>query len=521
MTDRSLYDWFLAASETNPDGNALEVSQDALTYTELRTAAENMSARMVEALGAAPARVGLLTSRHVVSYIGYLAASRLGAAAVPLNPGAPALRNIDIAAEAGLDLTVIDDRSGDGLDEYRRKSSSVLLDMTGESWRGLLLPDADVAVPAQAQRSGDDFAYIIFTSGTTGRPKGVPITHGNLSSLLTDAIPRFRMGPGCRVSQTFEMSFDGSVISIFGALCSGATLCVPQHSDVFTPVKFVNAKQLTHWMSVPSIISFAKRLRALAPGSMPTLRCSMFGGEGLTFEQAEVWSAAAPNSTAHNCYGPSETTVIITGYPVPRERVDWPETSNRSIPLGHPYPHLDWVLLDEDLRESDDGELCVRGAQRFPGYLDEGENVGRFVTFSAGQGHIYDGGEPLTAEHYYRTGDRCRLEHGELVCLGRVDHQVKVRGHRVELGEIESVLRRHPAVAEIVVITVTAADGEIDLHALYTGGEVSFAEFARLLEQLPAYMHPRGFHRRESIPLTIVGKVDRKLLAKDLESSRG
>ncbi|NUU21485.1 MAG: AMP-binding protein [Streptomycetaceae bacterium] len=513
MSCRTLYDWFRESAESDPDAMAIEVEDFALTYARLQAAAEWASARMHAAAGGVPARVGLLTSRSLTSYVAYLAVQRLGAACVPLNPAAPAVRNADITREAGLDLTVVDDSSGDGLAEYRREAGVPLLDLTGDNWRGMLEPGDDVDVPPRRPREGDDIAYIIFTSGTTGRPKGVPAVNSSLEAFLADVIPRYGIGPGSRVSQTFEMSFDGSVIEMFSTWGSGATLCVAQHADVFTPVKFVNRKRLTHWMSVPSIISFAKRLRALTPGSMPTLERGMFGGEALTVEQAEAWSAAAPNAVVHNCYGPTETTIIITGYAVPRRREDWPETSNRSIPIGEPYPNLEWTLLDDDLRVSDDGELCVRGAQRFPGYLDAEENKGRFVAVEEGQGRIYDGRAPLTARHYYRTGDRCRVEHGELVHLGRVDGQVKVRGNRVELGEIESVLRRHPAIAEVVVIAVTGADGETDLHAVYTGGVVTGAEFAHLLSRLPRYMHPRGFHHRDSIPFTTVGKVDRKLLA--------
>ncbi|MFB7511056.1 AMP-binding protein, partial [Streptomyces broussonetiae] len=377
MTTRTLYDWFRASAEANPDDPALEVLDVTFTYAELRAAAEWMSARMVEAAGGRPGRVGLLTSRTAVSFVACLAVQRLGATAVPLNPAAPASRNLDITKEAGLDLAVFDDTAGDGAAEYRHNAGVRLLDMTGEKWRPLLAPEPSDDIPDQGHPAETGTAYIIFTSGTTGRPKGVPITYANVNAFLMEAIPRYELGPGCRVSQTFEMSFDGSVSEMFSTWGSGSTLCVAQHGDVFTPVRFINAKRLTHWMSVPSVISFAKRLRALAPGSMPTLRRGLFGGERLGFDQAEAWSAAAPNAVMNNCYGPTETTIVITGYEVPRERADWPQTTDRSLPIGHPHPLMDWLLLDEDLRPADDGELCVRGPQRFPGYLDSAENAGR------------------------------------------------------------------------------------------------------------------------------------------------
>src|SRR5439155_20333459 len=131
-------------------------------------------------------------------------------------------------------------------------------------------------------------------------------------------------------------------------------------------------------------------------------------------------------------------------------------------------------------------------------------------------GRLYEGEEPLTERHWYRTGDRVRRECGTLVHLGRIDNQIKVRGNRVELGEIESVLRRHPAIAEVVVITLTATDGEVDLHAAYTGDPVDDADLARLVEELPVYMRPRGYHHREIIPLAANGKVDRKGLTAEI-----
>jgi non-ribosomal peptide synthetase component F len=307
---------------------------------------------------------------------------------------------------------------------------------------------------------------------------------------------------------------------MFGAWGSGATLCVAQRRDVLTGVKFINAERLTHWVSVPSMISFAMRLRALTPGCMPTLLHGSFGGEAMTLEHAQAWTAAAPNSTMLNCYGPTETTVITTGYEVPRDRSTWIATSNRSMPIGELYPQLEYLLLDADLRPCDDGELCIRGGQRFPGYLDPAENVGRFVSFDGERGHVYDGGEPLTAEHWYLTGDRVRREEGELVHMGRVDTQIKLWGHRIELAEIEAALRVHPAIAEAVAVTVPADDGEIDLHAVYTGDPVEQDEIERLVAALPTYMRPRYVHHRDEIPLTNVDKVDRRRLAQELEELR-
>ncbi|GAA0706700.1 AMP-binding protein [Dactylosporangium roseum] len=516
MTTKSLYRWFADSADRNPDATALEVADRSITYGELRTAAERMAARVLAATGRRPSRVGLLTSRSLPTYISYLAIQRLGAAVVPLNVGAPVARNLDISKAAGLDLTIVDDTSGEQRPEYPQQAGIPILDLSGGAWKAVL-EDSGAEPPRLPDlATGSETAYIIFTSGSTGRPKGVPTTHENVSALLGDMIPRFGFSPDCRVSQAFELFFDGSIAELFATWGVGATLCVAQHGDVFAPVRFVNEKRLTHWMSVPSIISFAKRLRALAPGSMPSLRRAMFGGEQLTVEQVEAWGVAAPNAVIDNCFGPTELTVICTAFAVPADRGDWAATSNRSIPVGEVFPHLEHVLLDDDLNVVDSGELCVRGPQRFPGYLDPSENAGRFVSVDGPVARLYDGSGPLTAEHYYRTGDRLRREDGQLVHLGRIDDQVKVRGNRIELGEVESVLRRHPAIAQVVVLTVTAADGELDLHAVYAGDPLGDDVFAHLVADLPIYMRPRGYHRRDTIPLAPNGKVDRKGLTADI-----
>jgi non-ribosomal peptide synthetase component F len=327
MKTRTLYEWFADSVRNHPDNIAIEVGADSLSYAELADAVCRCSQAMYELRGERPTRVGLLSSRSMAGYLGYLAALRLGATVVPLNPANPAVRNLAITEEAGVDLTLIDDSSGEFLPEYRRLAGVPLLDLTGQRWRTLLEPGRPDVVVDVLHRRPQDFAYLIFTSGTTGRPKGVPSTHANVDSFLTEVIKRYRFTPESRVSQTFEMCFDGSILAMFGAWGSGATLCVARRHDILAPVRFINTKRLTHWLSVPSLISFAQRLRALRPASMPTLVLSSFGGEPLTTDQVNAWLAAAPNTVVINCYGPTETTVIVTAYQVPTDPADRVVTS--------------------------------------------------------------------------------------------------------------------------------------------------------------------------------------------------
>jgi non-ribosomal peptide synthetase component F len=274
---------------------------------------------------------------------------------------------------------------------------------------------------------------------------------------------------------------------------------------------------VTHWNSVPSVISFARRMRALHPASMPTLRQSLFCGEPLTVQQAEAWAAAAPNSVLENIYGPTEMTVTCTEHRLPGERRDWARASNGTVPIGTVYSGLEHLVLDERGRPATAGELCLRGPQRFPGYLDPADNAGRFATFDGERAIEYDGSTPLTDEHFYRTGDRVGEHGGDLVHLGRLDHQVKIRGYRVELGEIEAVLRNQPGVTDAVVLAITAGNGEVELVAAYTGAsDDEDGLLAALSTGLPGYMVPRTLTAFTAFPLNQNGKIDRKAIGERL-----
>ena len=507
-TVRTMYEWFAHSAARFGDCTALEVGSQALTYRELRDLAERLAARLVAANGdGAPRRVGLLASRSVTAYAGYLAILRTGAAVVPPSPLSPPARNAVIAGTAKVDL-IVADAPGIG------HELGVPL---------LVAAPEDLAAPAGAPFAAlppcpatpDDIAYIIFTSGSTGSPKGVPIQHRNVSAYLAHLVSRYEIGPGSRLSQNSELTFDASVYDMCAAWGSGGTLVVPTRSQLLSPVTFVNTHRLTHWFSVPSMISFASRVGTLTPDSMPTLRWSVFGGEPLTLTQAQAWQAAAPAGTLENLYGPTETTVTITGYRLPREPQDWPRPANGTVPIGTCHPSMEYFLLDENGNPGVEGELCVRGPQRFPGYLEPGNNAGRFVSFDEnGMVRHYTGNTPLTARHWYRTGDRVMEQDGQLVHLGRVDHQVKIRGYRIELGEIEALLREQAGVRDALVVAVEGQDGEKRLEAAVSGPDCDVESlYCALGLRLPQYMIPRRITVFEELPLNSNGKIDRNALA--------
>ncbi|MEO3749320.1 amino acid adenylation domain-containing protein [Streptomyces sp. B6B3] len=511
---QTLYDWFAGSADRHGDQPALEVGEERLTYRQLRDLAETLAARLVAANGGAPPRrVGLMAGRSVAAYAGYLAVLRTGAAVVPLNPEFPATRNAAMAAAADLELVLSD--AGEAAPELGVRHLAVEA--------AELAAAGPPSLPAPPCPAGpDDIAYVIFTSGSTGSPKGVPILHRNACAYLRHIVPRYQAGPGSRLSQSFDLTFDGSLYDLFVAWLSGGTLVVPMRSQLMSPVKFVNAHRLTHWFSVPSLVSFAARLGTLRPGVMPTLRWSVFGGEPLTVELAEAWRAAAPESELEILYGPTELTVSCTEYRLPRDPADWPRPANGTVPIGTCYPTLECVVLGEDGRPAADGELCVRGPQRFPGYLVPANNAGRFLSLDAnGTARPYTGAEPLTERHWYRTGDRVVVQDGQFVHMGRVDHQVKIRGYRIELGEIEALLREQDGVRDAVVLAVDGRDGEKDLEAAVSGnGCDTEPMYTALSSRLPSYMVPRRITVFDQLPLNANGKIDRRALAGALRSTR-
>ncbi|MFC8845940.1 MULTISPECIES: amino acid adenylation domain-containing protein [unclassified Micromonospora] len=502
-----MYDWFAASVDRYADRQpALEVAGETLGYAELDDVAGRVAAELVAHNGGVPGRVGLLSARNLLAYAGYLAVQRLGATVVPLNPAFPVGRHAAVAREGGLDLVLADTAV---LEPDSLPVPTLRIDGAVSGLRAGAVPGLP---PSSA--GPDSLAYILFTSGSTGQPKGVPIMHRNVTAYLDHVVPRYRLGPDARVSQTFDLTFDPSVYDLFAAWGSGATLVVPSQQDLLSPVRFVNRTRITHWNSVPSVVSIATRLRALVPGSMPTLRWSLFCGEAFTLTQASAWHAAAPNSVLENIYGPTENTVTWTEFRLPQREEQWPRPANGTVPIGTPYPGQEHLVLDEDGFPTDDGELCVRGPQRFPGYLDPANNTGRFVAYDGRRATVYDGSVPLTAAHWYRTGDRVGVLDGELVHLGRLDHQIKIRGYRVELGEIECALREQPGVREAVVLARPGRDGEILLEAVYTGSPGQPEHLLGALRtRLPRYMVPRTIRVLDEFPLNPNGKVDRSALA--------
>ncbi|NEW77626.1 AMP-binding protein [Streptomyces rhizosphaericus] len=516
MKDQTLYQWFAESEKAHPDETALEVQGVSVTYRTLCLTALTLAERLIAVHAGVPKRVALVASRTVAAYAGYLAIQRLGATVVPLSPEYPQERNLRIARLAEVDAVIAEDAYASALVDPDAPFRPSVLSVSPFE---LVSDDVDESLLPAEPTDTEAIAYILFTSGSTGRPKGVPVRQSSISALVAYNSVRYEVGPGCRASQVFGLTFDASVWDMFVTWGAGATLVVPSAHDLYRPVDFIVKHQLTHWFSVPSVVTMARLMGNLPLGEAVTLKHSIFGAEPVTVQQVDLWREVAPNTRIHNVYGPTETTITCTEYELSVDRSEWAHTSNGTVPIGHEYPHVEVVILGEDGLRADDGELCVRGQQRFIGYLDPADNEDRFLLFE-------DDGKPastyssggLTDSHWYRTGDRICVENGRMLHRGRLDSQVKIMGHRVEIGEVEAALRRHPSVVEAAVIAATA-DGRTQLLAAFAGNPVRPTDLHHWMRKVvPLHMVPLRISHMDALPLNDNGKVDRRRLAELLTS---
>jgi len=359
-----------------------------------------------------------------------------------------------------------------------------------------------------------DIAYLLFTSGSTGIPKGVPVTHRNAIHFMDWASRRYGITRGDRLSQTFDQTFDLSVFDLFVAWENGASVYSMQPLDLLAPVRFVERHKLTVWFSVPSIPALMRKKGSLKPGVLPTLRWSLFCGEPLPRASAEAWQEAAPASIVENLYGPTELTIACLVHRWDPQRSP-SQCVNDVVPIGQPFEGLTEVVADETrhaVAPGEPGELCVCGPQTVPGYWKNPEKTAeQFVAMQRPDG---------ADDRFYRTGDRVRqLPDGDYVYLGRIDHQVKVLGHRVELAEIEAAISQEPDVTQAVAIGWPVHDGSAEgIVAFVTGKHLDGTRIiAAVRTLLPDYMTPKQVFVVDALPLNANGKIDRPVLVKQLE----
>jgi len=525
---RSLIDGFVESVNRFPSREALVVDEEHLSYVALQGLAAKIAYAILQHEHDASSLVALLAHRSKTAYASILGILGAGKGYVPLNPKFPVERTRRMLDLSGCAMVIVGTEGFQHLPklllEVNRPLIVILPDLNDASClssdfpQHRFVPSKEMAdgnkFPFHPKVSTTDIAYLLFTSGSTGQPKGVPIAQSNVRSYLQYVCDRYDVDETDRFSQEFDLTFDLSVHDMFVCWERGACLFSVPETSVMAPAKFIREHQLTMWFSVPSVIGLLAKMRLLPSGCFPSLRYGLFCGEPLAASYAQLWQEAAPNSTLENLYGPTETTIAISHY-------RWNKTGsleecvNGIVPIGWVFDEQLCSVIDAERKPVPagiPGELCLSGSQVTNGYWNEPKKTQeQFVRLPAA-------GE----RSWYRTGDIVRQDaKGCLYYLGRVDHQVKIRGYRVELQEIEAVLRRVCGTAQVVSVAWPVENGSADGVVAFVSGVDALDHdevLAYCSKVLPGYMVPRKVYLCDEMPLNTNGKIDRSRLVSMLKS---
>ncbi len=478
----------------DPTRVAIDHDAGIVTYGELDMRANQLAQHLHRRGVRAGARVAVFLHRSLSTYVSLLAVGKAGATLVPIDPAAPQDRVAYILGDASVDAVV----TSSDLSAAVAGSACVVVELDAEA---VAIADSPATPPVLAPPAPDEVAYVMYTSGSSGRPKGVMVTHASICNFLSVVPEVYDVRPDDRVYQGMTISFDFSIEEIWPTWARGATLVVgPTDSRRLGAelADFLEERSVTVLYCVPTLL-------ATLPRVLPGIRSVLVGGEACPSQLVARW--ACPGRRMLNTYGPTEATVTATvGELVP----------GRAVTIGRPLPTYTVVLLDEQRRAVPDGEIgeiCIGGPGVAAGYVGRPDlTADRFIDHELA---------PL-GSRLYRTGDLGRVDtNGEIEYHGRADAEVKIRGHRIDLGEVESVLLEDPTVAEAVVTAVPTEDGAAsEALAAYVvrGPEIDTDEELanRLHEQmrrrLPPYMVAATVDVVPELPTMPSGKVDRKRL---------
>jgi amino acid adenylation domain-containing protein len=519
---------FESVFKTYATCDALFVGDCYYTYQQLRNQSNILRDLILKHSKSQVNFVGVFCDRSIDAYSGMVGVLLSGRAYMPLNPIHPPdkLRKFIEISECSIiilgeecadifskiesidqDLVVICPNPGEKIDKLKANNKNIRVTYVFPS-------HSDELQQLDVEIFEDTSAYLMFTSGSTGEPKGIVVSHKNLSSYANYTISKYKIDSSDRVSQPVDISFDLSVHNIFTTLLAGASLYVLTRNDLIAPREFINRHRLTHWISVPSVAIAMSSMGFLAKNSLPSLKYTLFCGEGLPCNIAIEWQAAANNSVIENLYGPTEATVAFMSYSW--NQVTSPsECFNGLVPIGLPFDGMEARIVpnDQDADSMSIGELYVSGDQVVMGYFkNETLTNERFV--------ILDGD---SSKLWYRTGDLVkRSGNGDYLFVGRNDDQLKIRGYRVELLEIDHVLRE--ACGHQMAVCLPKVTGE---NFEVIEGVVGFVESSSIkqtkedlinfcITKLPNYMVPLDIIFLEKMPLNVNGKIDKKFLRQSI-----
>ncbi len=502
-----------AQARARPEATAIVFKDTRLSYGALEQASNRLAWMLIASGCRREDRGGLLMPKTPTAIVAMLGVLKADAIYVPLDPAGPPAR-IARMLETGDCRCIlaagpvwpIEERPVIGwLDDKIVPAADAAPAFTS---RDLAVYPA--TPPACANTDGD-VAHILFTSGSTGLPKGVMITHASVVQFLRWAGKYFDIAPSDRISQHPPLHFDLSTFDIFGSLWAGAELhLVPQELNLLPHklAQFIRDGRLTQWFSAPSVLNLMAKYDVVSQADFPTLRRVMWCGEAIPTPALIHWMRRVPHARFTNLYGPTEATIASSYYTVP----GCPRDEREQVPIGVACDGEELLILDRRLlpvSAGETGDLYIRGAGLSPGYWrDRGKTDSAFLEFPGGAG---------PRDRIYKTGDLARRGADGLIYFrGRADTQIKSRGYRIELGEVEAALHSLPELQESAVVAIQSEgfEGWLICCAYATAARDVAPESVRrnLAARLPGYMLPSRWMRHDSLPKNANGKIDRPRL---------
>jgi amino acid adenylation domain-containing protein len=483
--------------------NAFNINDEYYTYSELGRKVSGIQEKLEPILNTGK-RIGIIANNHFDTYAAHIAVILLGGTFVPIDPGHPDERNNYVIAQSGINTILYVDSSSlskDFFDLHQQK----LIDISSVEIQN--------SPPNYKETDDSETAYILFTSGSTGIPKGVPIQRKSLSAFV-EAVARYgyNFGPQDRFLQIFDLTFDLSIFSWLIPLLSGACVyTIPKTPNRYsTAIDILEKHKINVALTVPSFIQFLHPY--FDEIQLPALRLWFFCGEALHRDITAEWQKCIPNASIENVYGPTEATIFCFRYPCSKDIIN-DKAFNNILSIGKPFPGLTTILIDENkkiVKPGETGELCLAGEQVTEGYLknQEKNKSAFFETNIDGQ-----------MTKFYRTGDLCYFDkEGDFMFIGRIDTQVKIQGFRVELSEIENHARSMSQVNNAIVLTHTDERGNTTIHLFVEPIDVAVNEiFSYLKTKVPAYMMPQKIYPLVKFPLNVNGKIDKPELQKKID----
>lgn len=501
-SDKCVHRLIEEQAERTPDNIAVVFEREQITYRQLN-ARSNQLARYLQSLGVGPEiRVGLYTEPSLETIVGLLAVLKAGGAYVPLDVAYPKDRLEMILEDGQALLLLTQQRLAINLANYR----GAVIYMDGD-WDS-------IARYSKAEISSrvlpENMAYLIYTSGSTGKPKGTMVEHRQLHNYILGIVSRLTPPVGASFAVVQPLTFDSCCTVLYPSLCTGGSAHLISRERAIDPERLGEYFQQHHIKYLKITPSHLESLQiGLHPEKVLPEDWLVFGGESSHWEMIQKIQAGAATCNILNHYGPTETTVGVLTYKVPKDK---PHRLSSSVPIGRPIPNIEVYLMDYGLQPVPTkvvGELHIGGKAVARGYLNRPDlTAERFIP------------NPFSLEpgsRLFKTGDLARyLPDGNIEFLGRIDHQIKIRGFRVEIGEIESVLGNHPSVCNVVVVAREDARGMKQLVAYvvpHIQQQITIDELQSYMKmRLPGFMMPSAFVLLDKLPLTHNGKLDRRAL---------